>query len=178
MSNAELLQQWILEALSASGRAGDVLAVSRFVWERHEPDLRANGDLFWTWQVDLREAATALASGGRLVVDGPRWALADGAVAAPAPTGAWQPEEIQVVVDAYVAMLLDDHEGRPVRRREAVAGVVEATGRSGDALERMWSNITHVVQEFGYQPLSHWSPRSNVPAGVRPAVQAALDALS
>ncbi len=100
--------------------------------------------------------------------------LPPGVQVPPTARNAWEPEEIAVVVEAYVAMLRDDHEGRPIRRADVVADVVARTGRSAEGLERMWSNITHVVQELGYQPLGFWAPRSNVPAGVRPAVEAAL----
>lgn len=155
------MHQWIAEALADDDCGRDALSVSRHVWEHHEQELRDAGDLFWTWQIELRDALAALQEQRSAAEAAPR-------------TGPWETDEITIVVDAYVAMLTDEHEGRPVRRREAIADVAARTGRTADGLERMWSNITHVVQEFGYQPLSHWAPRSNVPAGVRPAVAAAL----
>jgi hypothetical protein len=60
------LKAWILEALQALGGSGHVLEVSRAVWERHEVDLQASGDLFFTWQYDLRWAAKELRDEGAL----------------------------------------------------------------------------------------------------------------
>jgi hypothetical protein len=50
------------------------------VWQQHEQDLRASGDLFFTWQYDIRWAAQTLRHRGTLKgVDGRRnipWELA------------------------------------------------------------------------------------------------------
>jgi hypothetical protein len=43
-----------------------VLEVTKDVWAAHEDDLRASGDLFFTWQYDLRWAAQKLRDAGRL----------------------------------------------------------------------------------------------------------------
>ena len=45
------------------GGKGTVTAVARFIWAHHEPDLRSSGDLFYTWQYDMRWAATVLRKG-------------------------------------------------------------------------------------------------------------------
>jgi len=37
-----------------SQKAGTIVEISRAVWDRHEDDLRESGDLFYTWQYDLR----------------------------------------------------------------------------------------------------------------------------
>jgi len=47
------LQNWILEALEALGPS-TVAEVAKCVWDMHEADLRASGDLFYTWQYDMR----------------------------------------------------------------------------------------------------------------------------
>ena len=60
------LQEWVLEALHALGGTAGVVAVSEYVWRAHEADLRASGDLFYTWQYDLRWAAQKLRDAGSL----------------------------------------------------------------------------------------------------------------
>ena len=80
MSSKEDLQEWVMEAIEGLGGGGTVVEVSREVWRRHEEDLREAGDLFYTWQYDIRWAAQALRDGGRLMPadQAPRgvWALA------------------------------------------------------------------------------------------------------
>ena len=66
MATKHDLQDWIIEALTASGGAARLLDVSRYVWREHEAELRASGDLFYTWQYDLRWAATKLRHTSRL----------------------------------------------------------------------------------------------------------------
>jgi hypothetical protein len=48
------------------------------VWQRREADLRKSGDLFFTWQYDIRWAAQRLRDQSILVPDGQ------------APRGIWQ----------------------------------------------------------------------------------------
>ena len=74
------LQEWVMEAIEILGGGGTVVDVTREVWRRHEKDLRDAGDLFYTWQYDIRWAAQALRDGGQLMPADqvPRgvWALA------------------------------------------------------------------------------------------------------
>jgi hypothetical protein len=63
------LQLWIQEALEALGGAGTVVNVARVIWQRHEADLRASGDLFYTWQYDMRWAAQVLRDTGQAKPD-------------------------------------------------------------------------------------------------------------
>ena len=59
------LQSWVTEALETLGGAGTVVEVAREIWQRHEGDLRASGDLFYTWQYDMRWAAQVLRDTGQ-----------------------------------------------------------------------------------------------------------------
>ncbi len=81
MATRSDLPQYVIEALEVLGGRGTVLDVSKAIWSRHEDDLRASGDLFFTWQYDLRWAAQKLRNTGVLrPVDGDRrgvWTLAD-----------------------------------------------------------------------------------------------------
>lgn len=60
------LVDWTLEDLQALGGAGTPVQVSREVWRQHESDLRNSGDLFYTWQYDIRWAAQRLRNDGVL----------------------------------------------------------------------------------------------------------------
>ena len=48
------------------GGAARLVDICKFVWENHEGQLRASGDLFYTWQYDVRWAGTALRHEGLL----------------------------------------------------------------------------------------------------------------
>jgi len=60
MVDRDDLKPWIIEALKAQGGSATLLHVVKKVWERHQLELEASGDLFFTWQYDIRWAATAL----------------------------------------------------------------------------------------------------------------------
>ncbi|MEQ9568973.1 MAG: hypothetical protein RLN75_02185 [Longimicrobiales bacterium] len=81
MAKKRDLEQWIVESLRSRDGRAHLVEISRDVWMRHESDLRASGDLFFTWQYDLRWAAKRLRDRGALAPadDGSRgvWVLAD-----------------------------------------------------------------------------------------------------
>jgi hypothetical protein len=66
MATKQDLMPWVLEALRELDGSGTVVQVCRVVWQRHEPDLRNSGDLFYTWQYDIRWAAQKLRDSGQL----------------------------------------------------------------------------------------------------------------
>jgi hypothetical protein len=72
---------FVVEALRSLGGSGSVLEVTKRVWQVHEHDLRASGDLFYTWQYDVRWAAQYLRNNGYMkTVDGDRrapWQLTE-----------------------------------------------------------------------------------------------------
>jgi hypothetical protein len=78
MTAKDRLGQWIVEALQDLGGSGNLIDVCQHVWEHHESDLRASGEGFFTWQYDIRWAATELRSSGKL-----------GAASA-SPRGVWE----------------------------------------------------------------------------------------
>jgi hypothetical protein len=63
--------------LKAHGGSATIVEVCKFVWQHHENELRSAGSLFYTWQYDIRWAATRLRKQGIL---GPAIA---------APSGTW-----------------------------------------------------------------------------------------
>lgn len=60
MATRHDLDSWVREALDVLGGRGTVVAVARIVWQRHEDELKSSGDLFYTWQYDMRWAANRL----------------------------------------------------------------------------------------------------------------------
>ena len=64
-SNADLMD-WVMEALDQLGGSAEVVEISKQVWRNHEADLTSSGDLFFTWQYDLRWAAKRLRDSGKL----------------------------------------------------------------------------------------------------------------
>jgi len=66
MASRHDLQDWVIEALQALGGRGKVVDVCKHIWKHREAELRASGDLFYTWQYDVRWAAQKLRDGGKL----------------------------------------------------------------------------------------------------------------
>lgn len=166
------VQPWLVDALAQG--PSDPVDVGRRVWQEHEPEIRASGDLLYTWQLDLHACAAAMTDDGSLALDTDgRWVLTG--VAVSPGQGPWRDEEIAVAVAAYVALLRAEHGGQPLRASGVLADVLARTGRTSSQLDALMANVSAVVQEHGYLPLSSYPPRSNVPRGVRPAVAAALD---
>lgn len=50
----------LYNSLQTMGGSSNIVDICRFVWDHYETDLRASGDLFYTWQYDIRWAATSL----------------------------------------------------------------------------------------------------------------------
>ena len=51
---------WVQEALEAYNGRAAINEVSKYIWEKYESELRKSGDLFYTWQYDIRWAAYQL----------------------------------------------------------------------------------------------------------------------
>ena len=62
------LEDCVIEALQALGGSGTIVEVAKEIWIRHESDLRLSGDLFFTWQYDIRWAKKRLRDHGVLEV--------------------------------------------------------------------------------------------------------------
>lgn len=75
------LVRWVHDAVYELGPT-NVIGVAKWIWQRHESDLRHSGDLFYTWQYDIRWAAQKLRSEGVLAPTGRGlgsvWRLSDG----------------------------------------------------------------------------------------------------
>ena len=66
MASKEDLKKWVVDALLALGGSAKIVDVCKHIWQHHENDLRASGDLFYTWQYDVRWAAQSLRDAGTL----------------------------------------------------------------------------------------------------------------
>jgi hypothetical protein len=60
MTSRSDLQDWVVEALRELGGRGSIVDVAKLLWRDHEGDLKRSGDLFYTWQYDMRWACTKL----------------------------------------------------------------------------------------------------------------------
>ncbi len=69
MATKHDLVDWLYDALSNSGGEGRIAELCKYVWEMHENELRASGDLFYTWQYDIRWAAHQLRKKGVIQSD-------------------------------------------------------------------------------------------------------------
>ena len=54
------LQDWVVEALHDLGGSARLVDVVKQIWLKHEMELHSSGDLFFTWQYDMRWAANQL----------------------------------------------------------------------------------------------------------------------
>ncbi|SDY44385.1 hypothetical protein [Eubacterium barkeri] len=54
------LSEILYNDLKKLGGCGSIVDVCKYMWKHHEKELRASGDLFYTWQYDIRWAATKL----------------------------------------------------------------------------------------------------------------------
>jgi len=75
MANKNDLKRWIYAApIDLNGEA-HLTIVAKHIWENHEDDLRASGDLFYTWQYDMRWAAQKLKDENKLEKLSRSWRL-------------------------------------------------------------------------------------------------------
>jgi len=79
MASRQDLMDWVHEAIGSLGGEASIVGVAKHIWEQHEDELRASGELFYTWQYDMRWAAQRLRDDDKLeaAADMPRgmWAL-------------------------------------------------------------------------------------------------------
>jgi hypothetical protein len=78
MAKTEDLQDWVIAALKERGGAASIIQVAKHIWQQHEAELRASGDLFYSWQYDMRWACTKLRDQGLMQPTSKRgeWRLA------------------------------------------------------------------------------------------------------
>jgi hypothetical protein len=67
MATKHDLKEWVVEALTAHRGSAHHIEVAKHIWANHRADLEASGDLFYTWQYDVRWAADDLRREGKLM---------------------------------------------------------------------------------------------------------------
>lgn len=60
------MKSWIIAALKANGGRARVVQVCKYIWDHYENEIRASGDVLYTWQYDVRWAAQKLRDEGTL----------------------------------------------------------------------------------------------------------------
>jgi hypothetical protein len=75
MANRDDLKDWVYQAVKDGNGRAKVVGVSKHIWDHHEEELRASGDLFYTWQYEMRWAAQRLREEGRLALSGRDWVV-------------------------------------------------------------------------------------------------------
>ncbi len=65
MTRADL-PDMVASALKDLGGTANVARVAERIWTKYEQELREAGDLFFTWQYEMRWAAQRLRDAGRL----------------------------------------------------------------------------------------------------------------
>ena len=78
MATKHDLQDWVRFALRDLGGSASLVAVAKHIWATHESELKSSGDLFFTWQYDMRWAANVLRRRGVMKP------------AEASPTGVWE----------------------------------------------------------------------------------------
>lgn len=70
MAHRRDLMSWVYDALTEHGGEAKIVDVARYIWAHHEADLSASGNLFYTWQYDMRWAAKGLRDEGKVAAPG------------------------------------------------------------------------------------------------------------
>ena len=63
----DMLPDLLCDVLQGLGGRGAIVTVCKEFWAKHENELKKSGDLFYTWQYDIRWAATTLRKAGRMI---------------------------------------------------------------------------------------------------------------
>ena len=66
----EDLKDFVVEALRAHNKRASIVEICKYVWDNHEAELRSSGDLFYTWQYEIRWAGYELRKTGTLLSAG------------------------------------------------------------------------------------------------------------
>ena len=60
------LPDLLYNTIQSLGGSATIVEICKEFWKKHETELRKSGDLFYTWQYDIRWAATTLRKLGRM----------------------------------------------------------------------------------------------------------------
>jgi hypothetical protein len=54
--NRNTMTVWVIEALQELGGSDKLINILKKVWEKHGEEITASGDMFYTWQYEIRWA--------------------------------------------------------------------------------------------------------------------------
>ena len=74
----DMLHELLMSCLQELGGEASIVKVCKCFWEHYEEELKHSGDLLYTWQYDIRWAATELRKTGFMIE------------ATESPRGLWQ----------------------------------------------------------------------------------------
>lgn len=60
MADRATLMGWVIDAIKANHGSAKINDICKYVWENHENELRQAGDIFYTWQYEIRWAGQKL----------------------------------------------------------------------------------------------------------------------
>ena len=63
----EDLPPLVLEALLSLGGQGTIAQICKYIWDKKADELKCSGNLFYTWQYEMRWAGQKLRDSGKLV---------------------------------------------------------------------------------------------------------------
>ena len=66
MITRTMLKDWIVDAVRENRGSATYVEMNRYIWSNHENELRDSGDMFFTWQFDVRWAYKELVLSGIL----------------------------------------------------------------------------------------------------------------
>jgi|LauGreSuBDMM15SN_2_FD.fasta_scaffold08446_3 hypothetical protein len=69
MATRSDLKKWVFEALQILGPTS-VPNIAKHIWDNHQNELKASGDLFYTWQYAMRWEGQKLQLEGKLRKNG------------------------------------------------------------------------------------------------------------
>ena len=61
------LADYVYDALKSQGGKASILQISKHVWKNHRTEIENSGDMFFTWQYDMRWAGQHLRDSGKLM---------------------------------------------------------------------------------------------------------------
>lgn len=64
--NRNDLPNILYDTLDQLGGKADIVSVCKYIWEHYQIQLEHSGNLFYTWQYDIRWAATELRKLGKM----------------------------------------------------------------------------------------------------------------
>lgn len=66
MATKNDIEGWVVQILKSKGGSLHYVDIAKGIWKSYESELRKSGDLFYTWQYDMRWAGNRLRKSGAM----------------------------------------------------------------------------------------------------------------